>query len=289
MKPHGSGGPTGKIQKSWIVAYLPLLGSPLTLFLFSWGMWIEYVKTRELGHSSLFDERVFGAGAESGSVVYIALQISFLTTALAYNLTLYVTFAKRHIWKEVLTKCLSVIETLEKEYEVKCDCRRIKWILNSLVLGVLAYVFLLMLFFGIIIKGETSKILLPICSFIQTTTIFLSAYDMLSIMFLFSEIFGLIKKISGRKYKNSLLMAYFDTLDLLEVVSKSYGLRESINIGNEFLVIIAQISYIVYQVLSIEFSPLLVIMFGFIATAPKAFKIWALAYCGSMLTDRVRG
>lgn len=233
---------------------------------------------------------VAGVTMVQGSLTMTIAQISIITALIAYVMGYLVTIQRRDIWKKYMVSVLQTAELLDRKYNQKFDCRKLKNLVTYSVCTLLIYHIVYLVVFHIFYLSEVvfnTYFLIPIALFIESFASSMTAVDMINSVYMLQEIFDMFGQVPRELMDEEFLADFTSTLDLIELVAQNHGYREFYSIGNDFLLMLTQLFYVFYGIVETDTPNLVLVLFGFASAFPRFMKNLALAVRGQTMTTNV--
>lgn len=266
--------------------YLPILGLIITLVVYSLAIYNIIILHVRDGVPFL-NEDVFGNDLTTpSSVSFIVLGIAGTMNFLSYILVVLVTFFNRHSWLRIFQETMVIFDKLDKDYSVHCDTLRLRLITNGILAVSIIFHCCFAYYFAPVISFSSVSLTLPVVYLVLTMCTTLSTFDLISTISLLTEIFELHLGIPRHKYNTEMFLTFFESLDLLEDVGNSHGLRECFNSTNQVFGILSHLFIAVYHIQQYGTVNML-FLFGIISAIPRVINLFSIAFFGSLLTTSV--
>lgn len=288
IKPY-SGCPSEMICCTRASTWRPLIVFILCIIGLGLGGYLQITVNLEKGNVTTVTE-VAGVDIETGSVTFIIAEITIFTTLIAYAMAIIVTLNRRQTWRNFMVSVLEKTKVLDTKYKTQFDTRKTRRIITFVLLTLATYhIVYISVFQSYYINGGETYYLVPVTFMIEMCTASMTAVDIITALSLLDELIIMFGTVPTKLIDEQYFVEFTTTLDLIEVVAQNHGYREFYSIGNEFIVMLAQIFYMFYGIAKTDGLNLTLIIFGFASVIPKFLKLRRLAEVGKKLTESVGG
>lgn len=216
----------------------------------------------------------------------MVLVVTAGTNLISQAFSVLVTFFKRESWLWIFLESLESVDDLIRNFGVHFNSSRLRASANATCLFVLIYHAVVIFQYRDMMTGNSQNYITCVLYYYWICGATLSTFDLVFSMIINRQIFEEMRGIPRGKYSTEMLLTFFQAVDLLDDISQCHGLRECINIGNQFLNILAYLFVLVYQVDRLGTTDTIVV-FCIISVLPRVFCVIALAISGSMLNKSV--
>lgn len=278
------------VQMTRRSVYLPILIQIVVFSLFAFGVYGLFKEYQRTGELASFNEETFkplGIPMAIGSLTLVVLQLNFCTSFIIYIATLLITFKNRHQMTRITSKLFETYDLLCRKYGANWSPRILGWVVNSVVFAIISYHLFVAISFSIFLNRGDLFVSLPVSFLFQLISSSISTLDNALVMFLLDRIFIMIHTVSPDKVDSRFLQLFYESLDLLEDISQSYGLREFFNVTSEFIEMLSQSFFMFYVVINNPGSSWAMVFFGTINWIPRAFKLLLVTHFGAKISQSV--
>lgn len=272
--------------------YLPFLTQVAVLLLFFAGFYQQLEELRKTNKLGAFDDDTFrplGITMAIGSLILVVLQLNFSTSFIIYNATVWITYRNRHEMARISSKIYVIFDHLHQRYGATWSPKRLGLVVNWTTFVIISYHVIVIGLFTIFLNGNRADwfVMLPLSYLLQLIASSISTLDNILIMFLLNQIFELFESAPLSKHNRSFLQTFYESLDLLEEMSQSYGFREFLNVANEYFEILTQTFFVFFVVMNTTGSSWPMILMAANNILPRAMKLLLVAHYGENINESV--
>lgn len=266
--------------------------TPILVFFFSLlglvlGAYIQVGVNLELRNSTTTSE-IIGMEVAQGSVSMVIVQMTIVTTLIAYIMSNTVTLRKRENWRLFMISVLEITRKLDEKYNQKFNTFRTARLLRVVLSTLLTYHLIFIILFEVFyISGSESYYLIPLTFFIESVTASMTAFDLINAMYLLDHIYTLFGQVNVQLMDEEFLDDFTSSLSLIELVSHNQGYRELYSIANEFIMILSQSFYAFYGLVQTTAVGNSAFLMGMGSVVPRLMKLGTLAYRGEQVPKSV--